>query len=205
MKIYIATSNSHKIKEFGQMFADCGIECQVFGAKELCENFSPIEDGKTFAENALIKARALRTMAPSDSFVMADDSGIVVDALDGKPGIYSARYAGVSGVGADTANNKKLLEELKDIPDSKRTARFICAIAFILPNLSEHIFEGKIEGVINHSEAGCGGFGYDPLFYLPERGMTTAELSAEEKNNISHRGNAFRKMVEFIKTTKGKI
>ncbi len=199
MKIYIATSNKHKISEFAEMFARANIDCQVFSASDANGFFSPIEDGKTFEENAFIKADALKKIVPSDAFVMADDSGIVVDALGGAPGIHSARYAGVSGVGADDANNKKLLKELEGIEDAKRTARFVCVIALLSPNGERNAFSGKIEGVINHGECGVNGFGYDPLFFLPERGKTTAELSSEDKNSISHRGEAFAKLTEFLK------
>ena len=198
MKIYIATSNKHKVGEFRQMFANSSIACDVFGADDVDGFVSPIEDGKTFAENALIKARALAKCL-GDCYVMADDSGIVVDALDGKPGIYSARYAGCDTPDSDLRNNEKLLRELVDVPDEKRSARFVCAIALITPNTDENIFEGKIEGFINHEAVGCGGFGYDPLFYVPEFNKTTAELSSDEKNAVSHRGKAFAKMVEFLK------
>lgn len=202
MKIYIATSNAHKLQEFSQMFANAGIQADVFGANAL-ENFvPPEEDGKTFFENAFIKVRALKKIAPAEAFVFADDSGIVVDALNGAPGIYSARYAGVDGAKADESNNARLLRELENVPDEKRSARFVCAIALICPNGQESAFEGKIEGFINHGAVGCGGFGYDPLFYVPRFGKTTAELSSSEKNAVSHRGMAFAKMVEFIKQQK---
>ncbi len=199
MKIYIATSNKHKITEFSEMFAKAGVDCEVFSTADVDNFVSPIEDGDTFEQNAFIKANALKTKVPADAFIMADDSGIVVDVLGGAPGIHSARYAGVSGEGADGANNIKLLKELEGIEDSKRTARFVCVIALICPNGERHAFSGKIEGVINHGEKGLNGFGYDPLFYLPERGKTTAELSSSDKNSISHRGEAFAKLVEFLK------
>ncbi len=201
MNIFIATSNKHKVQEFSQMFENSGISCTVCGT-DLVEGFvSPIEDGSTFAENAFIKAKALKKFVPQ-AYVMADDSGIVVDALNGAPGIYSARYAGVDGDKADLCNNDKLLKELENVPDSERSARFMCAIALICPDGKELLFEGKIEGFINRQPAGCGGFGYDPLFYVPEFNRTTAELSAEEKNKVSHRGLAFEKMVEFFKQQK---
>ena len=201
MKIFIATSNKHKVQEFSQMFENAGLECDAFGADAIKEFVPPVEDGSTFAENSFIKARALKKFVP-DAFVMADDSGIVVDALNGAPGIFSARYAGVDGANADLSNNEKLLKELANVPDSERSARFVCAIALITPSGSEFMFEGKIEGYINHGAVGCGGFGYDPLFYVPEFNKTTAELSAEEKNKVSHRGQAFKKMIEFLKQQK---
>ena len=131
---------------------------------------------------------------------MADDSGLCVDFLGGEPGVMSARYAGVKGEGADAANNQKLLKNLEDVPMSDRTARFVCAIALECPNGVEKVFTGKIEGVIDNSEHGERGFGYDPLFLLPERGKTTAELTEREKNSISHRGKAFSQTAEFIKS-----
>lgn len=200
--ICIATSNAHKISEFQQMFRAEGLHCNVFGVNQLAGFVAPEENGTTFAENAFIKAQAAKDIAPSEAWVMADDSGIVVDALNGAPGIMSARYAGVSGANADEANNAKLLQELVNVPDEKRTARFVCALALIAPNGEKYLFEGKIEGTINHGAKGVRGFGYDPLFLLPERNLTTAELSAEEKNAISHRGSAFKKLASFIKSTR---
>ena len=200
MDIYIATSNPHKAAEFSAMFAGAGIGCRVLSAADVPGFVPPVEDGTTFAENALIKARSLAKKAPRGAYVMADDSGIVVDALGGAPGIMSARYAGVSGAGADAANNRKLLRELENVPDEKRTARFVCAIALVCPDGSERVFSGKIEGVVGRAEKGLGGFGYDPLFFLPERGMTTAEIPAAEKNSVSHRGRAFAALAEFLKT-----
>lgn len=200
ISIYIATSNAHKLREFSEMFRGAGLDCEVRGAGDVVGYEAPEENGLSFEENALIKADALRKLAPSHAYVMADDSGLVVDALDGAPGIYSARYAKAFGADADLKNNEKLLKDLADVPDEKRTARFVCAIALICPNNAVKIFEGKIEGVINRGEAGANGFGYDPLFYLPERGMTTAELDSAEKNKISHRGQAFQKLAEFLKS-----
>lgn len=125
---------------------------------------------------------------------MADDSGICVDALGGAPGIFSARYAGADGKDADKLNNRKLLAELENVPDEKRTAKFVCDIALIAPSgETEKIFTGEIAGVINHAEAGAGGFGYDPLFYLPERGMTTAELPRRRKTRLATADAHFRK------------
>lgn len=199
MEIYLATSNKHKVFEFSEMFATAGIDCNVHPASDAFGFEPPEEDGETFEQNAFIKADALRSKVPADAYVMADDSGIVVDALGGAPGIRSARYAGVSGDGADAANNKKLLANLEGVPDAERTARFVCVIALVCPNGERIAFHGKIEGQINHGECGANGFGYDPLFLLPERGITTAQLSPEDKNAISHRGRAFAKLAEFLK------
>lgn len=198
--IYIATSNAHKLREFSEMFSCAGLDCEVLGAADVSGYEAPEENGSSFGENAMIKAAALRRLAPADAYVMADDSGLAVDALGGAPGIFSARYAKAFGPDADLKNNEKVLKDLEGVPDENRTARFVCAIALICPDNAVKIFEGKIEGVINRGEAGANGFGYDPLFYLPERGMTTAELDPAEKNKISHRGAAFRKLAEFLKS-----
>lgn len=130
---------------------------------------------------------------------MADDSGIVVDALGGNPGVHSARYAGVKGEGADKANNEKLLKALENVPDAERSARFVCALALICPNGERKSFEGRVEGFINRGAKGKNGFGYDPLFELPE-GMTTAELPEGCKNEISHRARALKELIKFLKS-----
>ena len=202
MKIFIASTNAHKIGEYREMFAACNLHCDVCGADAVAGFSAPDENGDSFRANALIKAEALAEKLRGE-YVMADDSGIVVDALGGAPGIYSARYAGCHGPDTDLRNNEKLLNELKDVPDEKRTARFVCCIALVAPDGSEHCFEGTIEGRINRGAAGCGGFGYDPLFYVPELGKTTAEISPEHKNAISHRGRAFAKLAEFLKNKNG--
>jgi len=195
-KIFIATSNQHKVREFSEMLdGKFSVSC----AKSLGGMPPHEETGLTFAENALIKARALKTITPENSYVLADDSGLVVDALNGAPGIYSARYANVKGDNADTENNKKLLLELTGISDEKRTARFVCSIALICPDSSEHIFEETFEGRINHGETGMNGFGYDPLFIVNGYNQTSAEINSELKNTISHRGKALAKLLVFLK------
>ncbi len=199
MKIYIASSNAHKISEFSRMFEVAGLNCQLLGANSLSGYVSPKEDGKTFEENAFIKAESLRVLAPNDAYVMADDSGIVVDALDGAPGIFSARYAGSDATDADKLNNKKLLNEMRNVPDCERSARFVCLIALITPQGEKIAFEGKFEGFIARDESGANGFGYDPLFYVPEFNCTSAELSPDKKNEVSHRAKAFQKLVKFLK------
>ena len=196
--IYIATSNPHKVAEFDEMFKDWQINCIVKSAKDLGGMPEVEEDGLTFAQNALKKAQALKKIAPADAYVMADDSGIVVDALNGAPGVRSARYAGVSGKDADRANNEKLLKELENVEDSKRSARFVCALALICPDGKSEIFEGKVEGKINRGEVGKNGFGYDPLFEFEGTGLTTAPLDSEYKNQISHRGKALRKLADYL-------
>ena len=152
------------------------------------------ENGSSFEENALIKARAICELA--NEMVLADDSGLEIDYLNKEPGIYSARY-----MGEDTSyriKNQNLIDRLEGVPDEKRTARFVCAIAAVFPDGKELIVRGTIEGRIGYEERGENGFGYDPIFYLPDRDISTAQLSREEKNSISHRGNALRKMKELL-------
>ena len=153
------------------------------------------ENGTTFEENALIKARA--AAAHTDAIVMADDSGLEIDYLGGEPGVYSARY-----LGEDTSyriKNQNLIDRLEGVPDEKRTARFVCVIAAVLPDGRTLTSRGTIEGIIGREERGGGGFGYDPIFFLPEYGCSTAELSMEQKNEISHRGKALRERKEKLR------
>lgn len=197
-KIVFATGNEGKMREVREILADLGME--ILSMKEAGVSVDIVEDGITFEENARIKARAVQKA--TGALVLADDSGLAVDYLNGEPGVYSARY-----MGEDTSyviKNQSIIDRLKGIEGSARSARFCCAIAAVFPDGSEAVTEGIIEGVIAESPKGEGGFGYDPIFYLPERGMTTAELSAEEKNEISHRGNALRKMKRLIKDWLGR-
>lgn len=197
-KIIFATGNEGKMREVREILADLGME--ILSMKEAGVSMNIVEDGITFEENARIKARAVQKA--TGALVLADDSGLAVDHLNGEPGVYSARY-----MGEDTSyviKNKSIIDRLKGIEGSARSARFCCAIAAVFPDGSEAVTEGIIEGVIAESPKGEGGFGYDPIFYLPERGMTTAELSAEEKNAVSHRGNALRKMKPLIKDWLGR-
>ncbi len=189
MKIIFATGNAGKVKEVKAMLADLNME--VLSMKEAGVVAEAEENGKSFIENAIIKATDIHTKV-SDAIVMADDSGLVVDALNGEPGIYSARY-----LGEDTPysiKNADIIRRLegKEIPE--RSARFVCAIAAILPDGNVLTTEGTIEGYIGYEERGEGGFGYDPIFMVKELGCTTAELSPEEKNAISHRGKALQAM-----------
>lgn len=197
-KIIFATGNEGKMREAREILSDLGME--ILSMKEAGVSMDIVEDGTTFEENARIKARAVQKA--TRALVLADDSGLAVDYLNGEPGVYSARY-----MGEDTSyviKNKSIIDRLKGIEGSARSARFCCAIAAVFPDGSEAVTEGIIEGVIAESPSGEGGFGYDPIFYLPERGMTTAELSAEEKNAVSHRGNALRKMKPLIKDWLGR-
>ena len=188
MKIIFATGNQGKLREVRAIVADLGIE--VESMKDAGINVDIVEDGKTFAENALIKARTV--CKACGEVTMSDDSGLEIDALGGEPGIYSARY-----MGEDTSyhiKNMNLVERLEGVPDEKRTARFVCAIACVFPDGRELICRETFEGRIGYEEKGENGFGYDPIFYVPEKGCYSAELSPEEKNAISHRGKALRAM-----------
>ena len=194
MKIIFATGNKDKLREIREIYGALGHE--IVSMKEAGIRVDIVEDGKTFAENALIKARAVAKA--SGEAAMSDDSGLVVDALGGEPGIYSARY-----MGEDTSyriKNANIIERLAGVPDEKRTARFVCACALVLPDGREFVREGTFEGRIGYGERGSNGFGYDPIFYVPERGCYSAELSPEEKNAISHRGKALRAMKEVLES-----
>ncbi len=187
-----ATGNENKMKEIREILGALSLE--ILSMKEAGVSADIVEDGKTFEENALIKARAICKLA--GEMVLADDSGLEIDYLNKEPGIYSARY-----MGEDTSyhiKNKSLIDRLEGVPDEKRTARFVCAIAAVFPDGKELVVRGTVEGIIGYEEKGENGFGYDPIFYLPERGCTTAELPPEEKNSISHRGNALRLMKELL-------
>ncbi len=186
--LVVASGNTHKVQEVKKILAPMGFH--VRSMKEIKKELDIQEDGGSFEENALIKARALSAI--SREIVLADDSGLEVEALDGAPGIYSARYAGVHG--DDQANNDRLLRELEDVPWEKRGARFYCAIAVVFPHGEEIVVNGECKGFIGYEPKGTNGFGYDPLFYIPELGKTFAQLEPEEKNRISHRSRALKKL-----------
>lgn len=196
-ELVLASGNQGKIAEFQRLLE--GLDIQVHSMKEYPEIGEIIEDGASFAENALIKARAV--CKATGKAALADDSGLMVDALDGAPGIYSARFAGEQH--DDAANNAKLLQLLEPVADADRTGRFFCAIAIVLPDGREYTVEGTCPGMILRELKGQGGFGYDPLFYVPDMGKTFAQLSMEEKNRISHRSHANRKAVEILRQLKG--
>ncbi|AGK55125.1 XTP/dITP diphosphatase [Bacillus sp. 1NLA3E] len=191
-EIIIATQNKGKAKEFEQMFAPRGYK--VLTLLDFPELKDVEETGATFEENAILKAEAISQAL--GKMAIADDSGLVVDALAGKPGIYSARYAGEEK--NDEANIDKVLKELIEIPDQKRTAHFYCALAVAIPGQEAFTFFGTCEGKILHERKGTNGFGYDPIFFSLEENRSMAELSAEEKNRISHRANALKKLDEQI-------
>ncbi len=192
MQIVLATRNNHKTKEIGALFKDTGI-------KFLCLNDFPnipdiLEDADTFEGNAFKKARTVAGWTKEVS--LADDSGLQVDALNGKPGVYSSRYAGEGA--SDEENCIKLLNEMKDIPFEKRNAKYKCVIAVVFPSGEEKMTEGECNGFIAFEPKGNNGFGYDPIFYLPEYKKTMAELSPEEKNKISHRAKAIKKVRKYL-------
>lgn len=187
-RIIFATGNEGKMKEIRLILEDLGIP--VLSMKEAGVNPDIVEDGATFGENAEIKARAVWEL--TGDIVLADDSGLVVDYIGGEPGIYSARY-----MGEETAyeiKNRDIIERLKDAREEERSARFVCNIAAVLPDGQVLHTEEVMEGMIAMEPAGCGGFGYDPILYLPQYGMTSAEITMEQKNEISHRGKALRAM-----------
>ena len=192
-RIIFATGNAGKMKEIRMIMADTGME--IVSMKEAGIAPDIEENGTTYEENALIKARAVA--ACTDDIVLADDSGLEIDYLGGEPGVYSARY-----LGEDTSyriKNATLVQRLEGVPDEKRTARFVCAIAAVLPDGSELTTRAAVEGQIGYEEKGEHGFGYDPIFYVPKFHKTTAELTEEEKNQVSHRGQALQRMKEELK------
>lgn len=198
--VLIATNNAHKVAEISTALNFDGWEFKTL--REAGVASDPVEDADSFEGNGRIKARAAREAARAvlgrDVAVLADDSGLEVDALGGAPGVYSSRYAGADG--DDAANNAKLLRELEGVADADRTARFVCTLVFIDEDGAESVARGTIEGAIGHQLRGSEGFGYDPLF-LPEQfggEKTLAEVSQDEKNGISHRGNALRALREQL-------
>ena len=193
-RIVFATGNQDKMREIRMIMED--LEIPVISMKEAGVSADIVEDGSTFEENAMIKARAIAKMLPED-IVMADDSGLAIDFLNKEPGIYSARYLGEK-TSYDIKNNK-ILERLKDVPAEKRTARFVCAVAAVFPGNKEVIGYGTMEGRIADHIAGENGFGYDPIFWLDDYGCTSAEISPEQKNELSHRGKALREVKKQLK------
>ncbi len=192
MDIIFATKNEHKLIEIREILSD--LNRPIISMTQAGIDVSVVEDGETFSENAIKKA--VEIMKFTGKVTLADDSGIEIDFLDKKPGVYSARF-----LGEDTPyeiKNKQILEMLKDVPYEKRTARFVCVIAAAFPNNEIITAQGTIEGVIAYEAKGKNGFGYDPIFYVPKYEMTTAQMPSSLKNEISHRGNALRLMKEKI-------
>jgi len=194
MRIVLATTNRGKIRELKQMLGDQGFEVTGIEGFQVSED---IETGSTFEENALLKARYYHNL--TDSITVADDSGLEVEALRGAPGIYSARYGGPYATDADRV--VKLLREMKDVPAEARKARFICAAAIVW-NEGEMVFRDEVCGRILEEARGTGGFGYDPVFYYEPLSRTFAELDQEIKSEVSHRGRAFRQLVEWLRGSK---
>ena len=187
-KIIFATGNKDKLREIKEILSDCDVD--IRSMKEAGIKVDIVADGKTFEDNALIKARAIA--AHTDAIVLADDSGLEIDYLNKEPGVYSARY-----MGEDTSyeiKNRNIIDRLADAKGQERSARFVCNIAAVLPDGRVLHTEAAMEGQIAMEPAGCGGFGYDPILYLPEFGMTSAEITMEQKNAISHRGKALEAM-----------
>ena len=182
MKLLIASNNAHKVREIKEILSDYFDELVTM--REAGLDIDVVEDGLTFRENAVKKATEILEKSGFDA-TLADDSGLCVDALNGAPGVYSARYAGEGH--DDKANTAKLMEDMKDVPDEKRTCRFISAVALARRGRPVLVVEGKAEGLLLRAPAGENGFGYDPYFYYPPFGKAFAELSAEEKNSVSHR------------------
>lgn len=191
-KILFATTNEGKMREIRMIMSDCDVE--ICSLKDAGLHVDINENGKTFEENAIIKARALRPY--SDAIILADDSGLEIDYIGKEPGVYSARYMGENT--SYEIKNANLIERLANARDEERSARFVCAIAALLPDGTLLTTQGTMEGRIAYAPAGDHGFGYDPILYLPEYGMTSAQISPEEKNKISHRGKALRAMREKL-------
>lgn len=192
MRLLIASNNAGKLREFKEILSP--YYAAILTPRELGLSLEVEENGRTFEENALIKARAFAKAAQMDA--IADDSGLCVDALDGAPGVYSARYAGDHG--DDDANNQLLLKNLAGVPDEKRTARFVCCIALVTKDGKELTTQASSEGRILHAPIGEGGFGYDCLFYCKRYDRSYAQLTPEEKNAISHRGKALAQMRALV-------
>ena len=193
-QIIFATGNKDKMREIREIMAD--VDVDVISMKEAGIVVDVVEDGETFEENALIKAKAIAEY--TDAIVLADDSGLEIDYLDKAPGVYSARF-----MGEDTSydiKNQALIDKLDGVPKEARTARFVCAIGAVLPNKETLVVRETMEGYIGYEIAGENGFGYDPIFYLDEFGCSSAALSREQKNEISHRGKALRAMKDILKS-----
>lgn len=203
--IVLATGNAHKVEEFNRLVSVFNLEgIRFVSAKETSPHGMPnvVEDSGTFVGNARLKAQALKTCVPADCFVLADDSGLCVDALGGAPGVETAYYAGPKAT--SEKNRRKLLSALENIPAEKRGAHFVCLLLLISPDGTESVFEGKCEGAITCAEAGTGGFGYDPIFMPTGFDKTFAELDGTVKDQLSHRGKAFSVLAAFLRKQKSR-
>jgi XTP/dITP diphosphohydrolase len=202
-KILVATTNPGKLKEFSELLGDVGAEIQWVCLKDFPGLAEVVEDGSTFSRNA--QKKALGYAKATGLLTLADDSGLVVDALDGQPGVLSARFAADECPSADRkvldkANYQKVLKLLHNVPEPQRTARFMCRLCLADPKEILLEADGTVEGVINHAPAGENGFGYDPVFFIPALGKTAAQLENHEKNKISHRGNAIKKLKPMLES-----
>jgi XTP/dITP diphosphohydrolase len=200
MVIVAATQNKHKIKEMSEILRPFGMEVVTQAEAGLAE-MEIDEDGATFEENSMKKAKAVSAVCGKPA--IADDSGLEADALSGRPGIYSARFAGVAGEGADKANNRKLLSLLEGVPDALRTGRYVSVVTLVFPDGRALVARGECEGAIGHAEAGAGGFGYDPLFTPSGHSGTFAQLTPETKNRISHRAKALAGLRRLLEAEAG--
>ncbi|HEX5017111.1 MAG TPA: XTP/dITP diphosphatase [Actinomycetes bacterium] len=193
-RLVLATHNPHKVRELRRILSDAGVQIELVGTDEYPDLPDVAETGTTFAENALLKAHAVA--AATGEPAVADDSGLCVDVLGGMPGVFSARWAGRHG--DDEANLRLVLAQIADVPDDRRGAHFACAAALALPQGGEHVFEGRLTGSLIREPRGSNGFGYDPIFVPDGEVRTTAEMSPDEKDAISHRGRAFRRLAREI-------
>ncbi|MBU7456337.1 XTP/dITP diphosphatase [Leuconostoc fallax] len=193
-RLIIASNNAHKVTELASILSAHHIDLTLVTLNQLQDVPEIIEDGTTFEENATKKVKTIQKIAPND-FILADDSGLSIEALNGAPGVYSARYAGDHD---DEANIQKVLTQLADVPTEQRQARFSSVIVLIGPHRSNLVVRGDIEGRITTEKHGDNGFGYDPIFYVPQFNKTFAELTAAEKNEVSHRGLALQKLAEAL-------
>jgi XTP/dITP diphosphohydrolase len=197
--VVLATRNRHKIAELREILAEAGVNLDLVGVQAFPDAPDVIETGSTFAENALLKARAVADATGLPT--LADDSGLCVDALNGMPGVLSARWAGRHG--DDLANMDLVLAQVSEVPDERRGAQFVCAAALALPGRQEWVVEGVLSGRLERAPRGDGGFGYDPVLRPDGEDRTTAEMTAREKNAISHRGRAFRELAPLLRALPG--
>jgi XTP/dITP diphosphohydrolase len=194
VQLVLATRNAKKLAELDRLLASAGLDVEILGSDAFSDLPEIEETGSTFAENSLIKARAVA--AHTGLIAIADDSGLCVDALDGQPGIYSARWAGPGAT--DESNLDLVLEQIRDVEPAQRTAHFACAAALVLPSGEEYVVQGQVDGVLLTQRRGVGGFGYDPIFLPDGFDITTAEMTSDQKDAISHRGQAMRALVPLI-------
>ena len=195
VQLVLATRNAKKLAELDRLLAGAGLDVEILGSAVFSDLPEIEETGSTFAENSLIKARAVA--AHTGLIAIADDSGLCVDALNGQPGIYSARWAGQGAT--DESNLDLVLEQIRDVEPARRTAHFACAAALVLPSGKEYVVQGQVNGVLLTQRRGVGGFGYDPIFLPDGFDITTAEMTSDQKDAISHRGQAMRALVPLIR------